>query len=435
MAVLTDSNSNSRDSDRVRVVVTGLGTITPIGNQVAEFWTNLVAGKNGVSHIGRFDASEYPSRIAAEIKGFAPEDHFERKDLKKLDDFVRYAIVAAREAWHDAGLAGASDATDQAGVFIGNAMGGIQTVCEQFAILTAKGPGRVSPFMVPKLISSMAAGMVSIDLGLRGPNLCLVTACASAGHAIGEALRAIRCGDAKVIVAGGSESLITPLVVAAFASMHALSTRNDDPEGASRPFDAERDGFVMGEGAGMLVLEEVEHARARGAQIYCELAGYGYSGDAYHMTAPSPNGDGAVRAMRMALRDARIPSEAVQYVNAHGTSTPLNDAIETEAIKTVFGSHSTSLMTSSNKSCIGHLLGAAAAVEAVATVKTLCEHLVPPTINYHTPDPDCDLDYVQNSARPAAVDCAISNSFGFGGHNCVLCFRRYHRQSPTQPGE
>ncbi len=410
-----------------RVVVTGLGALTPIGNTVPEFWDGLVAGKTGAGLITRFDTEAFDVKFACEIKGFNPEDHFEKKEVRKMDSFVRYAVVAAREAVADAGLKIDESNSDHIGVVIGVGMGGVTTIEEQMSVLLTKGPNRVSPFLVPKMIPNMAAGLVSIYLGARGPNTSITTACASSTHAVGEAYRMIQRGDATAMICGGAEATITPLSIAGFSNIQALSKRNDDYLRASRPFDGTRDGFVMGEGAGILILESLESATARGARIYAELAGYGLSGDAFHMTAPGPNGEGGARAMKMAVDSTGMALTDVDYINAHGTSTPLNDKLETQGIKALFGDHARKLMISSNKSMIGHLIGAAGGVEAVATVKTVSEGMVPPTINYQTPDPECDLDYVPNTARKAEVNLALSNSLGFGGHNATIAVRKFEK--------
>lgn len=408
-----------------RVVVTGLGAITPIGNNVKDYWEGLLAGKNGVGPITHFDATNHGAKIAAEVKNFNAEDHFDRKELKKLDSFSRFAMAAAREAFKDSGLDIEKQDALKIGVIVGCGMGGVGVIEEQHEIMKSKGPRRVTPFLVPKMIPNMASGLVSIDLGLKGPNTTICTACASATHAIGEAFRSIQRGDSIAVLTGGTESVITPLAIAGFGNMQALSERNDNPQAASRPFDAQRDGFVMGEGAGMLVLEDYELAKARGAKIYAEIVGYGLSGDAYHMTSPGPGGEGGARAMKMAIADAGIPETEVQYVNAHGTSTPVNDRLETAAIKSVFGEYAYKIMVTSTKSMIGHLIGAAGGVEAVATIMTVQTDLVPGTMNYEFPDPDCDLDYVPNQTRQATVNYAISNSLGFGGHNTTICFKKF----------
>jgi 3-oxoacyl-[acyl-carrier-protein] synthase II len=408
-----------------RVVVTGLGAVTPIGNSVAEYWQGLKEGRCGVGPITRFDPSNHTVKIAAEIKGLNPEDHFEKKEIKKLDYFVRYAMLAGREAFKHSGLNIEQHDPLEIGVLIGVGMGGVLTIEEQHEVLTTRGAGRVTPFLVPKMIPNMAAGMVSIDLGLKGPNSCVATACASATHAIGDAFRMIQRGDATAMVCGGAESVITPLSIAGFANMGALAVCNDTPHCASRPFDANRSGFVMGEGSGLMVLEDLEHAQKRGANILAEIVGYGLSGDAFHMTSPGPGGEGGARAMRMCLRSGGLQPEQVDYINAHGTSTPLNDKLETEAIKTVFGDHAYKVAVSSNKSMIGHLIGAAGGVEAVATVLTIQDGQIPPTINYSEKDNECDLDYVPNTVRQQKVDVAISNSLGFGGHNATIAFKRF----------
>ncbi|MGI8908754.1 MAG: beta-ketoacyl-ACP synthase II [Candidatus Sumerlaeaceae bacterium] len=409
-----------------RVVVTGLGAITPIGNTVDEYWHGLQHGACGVGPITRFDTTGQTVTIAAEVKGLNPEDHFEKKEIKKLDYFVRFAMVAGREAFRQSGLDLTQHDANEIGVLIGVGMGGVLTIEEQHDVLVKRGPGRVTPFLVPKMIPNMAAGMVSIDLGLKGPNSAVSTACASATHAIGDSFRIIQRGDATAMICGGAESVITPLSIAGFANMGALSACNDTPHCASRPFDANRNGFVMGEGSGLLVLEELEHAKQRGANILAEIVGYGLTGDAFHMTSPGPNGEGGARCMRMCLRSAGLQPEQVDYINAHGTSTPLNDKLETQAIKTVFGDHAYKIAVSSNKSMIGHLIGAAGGVEAVATVLTIRDGQIPPTINYSEKDNECDLDYVPNTVRQQQVNVAISNSLGFGGHNATIAFRSYN---------
>lgn len=411
--------------EKRRVVVTGLGAITPIGNNVADYWQGLLEGRSGLGPITHFDTTNHSSKIGGEVKGFVSEDHFEKKEVKKLDHFTQFGIVAAREAFKDAGLNVERDDAFQIGVIVGVGMGGVGVIEEQHDVMLTKGVRRVTPFLVPKMIPNMASGLISISLGVKGPNSAVATACASATHAIGDAFKLIQRGDAIAMICGGAEAVITPLSIAGFGNMQALSERNDDPVHASRPFDAKRDGFVMGEGSGMLVLEEYDHAMKRGARIYAEIVGYGLTGDAFHMTAPGPMGEGGARAMAMALRDAGIPPSEVQYVNAHGTSTQLNDKLETQAIKTVFGDHAYRLAVSSNKSMIGHLIGAAGGVEAVSTVKTVQEDKIPPTINYEYPDPECDLDYVPNKMREAEIVYAISNSLGFGGHNCTVCFKKF----------
>ena len=406
-----------------RVFVTGAGVVSPLGNRVEELWTRLTAGESGAGPITRFDTTNYETRFACEVKDFSFDGVLDRKEAKRMDRFVQYAVVASDEALKNSGLDLASIDLDRAGVLIGSGIGGMETFETQHRALVEKGPGRVSPFFIPMMISDMASGQTSITFGLRGPNFCTVSACASGAHAIGESLRLLRAGDADVMLAGGAEATITPMAVAGFGNMRALSTRNDDPTRASRPWDVDRDGFVIGEGAGMLILETEEHARRRGATMICELVGYGASGDAYHMTAPSEDGNGAARAMRRALADGGMASDEVQYINAHGTSTPAGDPIEVAAVKSVFGDHAKKLMMSSTKSMTGHLLGAAGGLEAVITALTLARGIVPATINLEKTDPTCDLDFVPNQARAVRVTAAISNSFGFGGHNVTLAMR------------
>ncbi len=409
-----------------RVVVTGLGVVSPIGTGINKFWDNLVAGVSGVDIIKRFDPIEIglPVHIAAEVKDFQPELYFDKKEIQKVSDFIKFAVAAADEAIKDSGLDNSKFDPYRVGVIVGTGIGGLRDIEEQQKILMEKGPRRVSPFFIPYGISNMASGLIAIRHGFKGPNYCVVSACATGNHAIGDAMRLIQKGDIDIAVAGGCESAITPLGIAGFASMKALSTRNDNPKAASRPFDKDRDGFVMGEGAGVLVLEEYEHAKARGAKIYAELAGYGATDDAYHITAPCADGEGAYMCMKLALNDAGIKPEEVDYINAHGTSTPLNDKSETLAIKSLFGEHAYKLKVSSNKSMIGHLLGAAGAVEAIASVLTIHFGNIPPTINLENPDPECDLDYVPNKAIQKQVNVALSNSFGFGGTNACIVFRK-----------
>ncbi|HWC01427.1 MAG TPA: beta-ketoacyl-ACP synthase II [Methylomirabilota bacterium] len=413
------------DGGKTRVVVTGLGAVTPLGNSVPEYWRAVCEGRSGVGPITRFDAKRLDARIAAEVKGFDPLRVIEKKELKKLDLFIQYALVAGVEAVEDAKIDFSQVDPVRAGALVGSGIGGILSILEWHRVLLEKGPGRISPFFIPSLIVNMASGQLSIRYKLKGPNSSVVTACATGNHAIGDAFRIIQRGDADLMVAGGSEAIIDELPIGGFAQMKALSTRNDDPVRASRPFDAARDGFVPGEGAGVVVLENAEHARRRGARVYAEVVGYGMTADAYHMTAPDPDGDGAVRAMTCALRDGGLRPEDVGYINAHGTSTPYNDKTETLAIKQVFGAHAHRLAVSSTKSMTGHLLGAAGGIEAVVTVLALQQGILPPTINYETPDPDCDLDYVPNVARKAEVETALSNGFGFGGTNATLAFRRW----------
>ncbi len=407
---------------RKRVAITGLGAITPIGGTVEEFWGGLVRGESGVGPITQFDPTHFQCRIAAEVKAYDPSAHFDPKDARRIDRFAQFAMIASREAFGQSGLASAGLDPCRIGCVLGVGIGGIAYTEESCEVLKERGPSRISVFLIPRIIANMAPGYVAIDLKLKGPNFALVTACAAGTNALGEAAEIIRRGDAVAMVAGGTEAAICPIAVAGFERMRAIcDDSNDAPERASRPFDATRSGFVMGEGAGAIVLEDYEFARARGAPILAELVGYGLSSDAYHVTAPSPGGEGGARAMRMALEHSGLPAEALGYINAHGTSTPLNDKLETEAIKTVFGEHSRRLAVSSNKSMIGHLLGAAGAVEAVATVLTLQEQTLPPTINIRQPDPECDLDYVPNQARKVqGLRAAMSNSLGFGGHNAAV---------------
>ncbi|NBT28544.1 MAG: beta-ketoacyl-[acyl-carrier-protein] synthase II [Gammaproteobacteria bacterium] len=406
------------------VVVTGLGCISPVGLDVTSTWEGLVSGKNGVGPVTHFDASEIATQIAAEANGFDPENRLAAKEARRMDRFIQLGLCAGLEAFEDSGIDLNSADPNQIGVLIGAGIGGLGTIEETTRQMMEKGARKVSPFYIPSSIINMVSGNLSIMLGLRGPNLAVVTACTTGTHAIGEAARMVALGDAEVMIAGGTEAAITPTSMAGFAAAKALSRRNDQPARASRPWDVERDGFVMGEGAGILVLESEEHAKRRGARIYAELAGYGVSGDAHHMTQPAPGGEGAARCMANALRNAQMNPGDIGYVNAHGTSTPLGDLAETMALKAVFGPHANSLMVSSTKSMIGHLLGAAGGVEAVATVKTLFHEVVPPTINLDTQDPECDLDYVPHTARERKVRAAVSNSFGFGGTNGTLVFRR-----------
>ena len=409
---------------RRRVVVTGLGALAPNGNDLESFWDALVNGRAGIGPSTKFDASEHRAQIAGEIKGFDAEAVLDRKDVRRNDPFTHYAIYVAKQATEHGGLDMEAVDAERVGVIWGSGIGGIQTHEEQHTILMDKGPKRVSPFYVPMMISDMAAGMISMVLGAKGPNYATVSACSSAAHALGEAARKIQYAEADVMVAGGSEAACTPISVAGFASAKALSTRNDEPERASRPFDAERDGFVLGEGAGAVILEELEHARARGAVIYGEFKGLGFTADAYHQTAMAPEAEGGTRAMRIALQDAGLDPADVGYVNAHGTSTPMGDSQETTAIKTVFAGHTDRLAVSSTKSMTGHLLGAAGAIESIACIMALKHGVLPPTINYENPDPECDLDCVPNEARQAGVDNVLNNSFGFGGHNVALVFGR-----------
>ncbi|MBI5169386.1 MAG: beta-ketoacyl-ACP synthase II [Candidatus Eisenbacteria bacterium] len=406
-----------------RIFVTGAGVLSPVGNDVEASWNSLVAGKSGAGPITRFDTTAYETKFACEVKDFSFEGIIDRKDARRMDRFVQYAVVASHEAVRNAGLDPERLDCNRVGVIIGSGIGGMETFETQHSALVEKGPGRVSPFFIPMMISDMAAGQVSIQFGFKGPNFSTVSACASGAHAIGEAFRLLRAGDADVIIAGGSEATITPMAVAGFGNMRALSTRNDDPQRASRPFDKDRDGFVIGEGAGLLVLETEEHARRRGATAICELVGYGASGDAFHMTSPCLDGDGAARAMKRALQDAGMAPDEVMYINSHGTSTPAGDPIEVTAVKTVFGEHARRLMMGSTKSMTGHLLGAAGGLEAVVTALVLARGVVPPTINLDTPDEACDLDFIPNQARTVKVKAALSNSFGFGGHNVTLAMK------------
>ena len=405
--------------------MTGLGAVTPLGTGVGAFWDGLVNGRSGIARITRFDASDMDSRIAGEVRDFEAEAFIDRKEARRMDRFVHFAVAAARMAVDDAGLDPTKEDPERFGVFIGSGIGGMETLTDQFETLRTKGPRRVSPFFVPMMIGNMAAGHVSILFGAKGPNLTIVTACASGSNAIGEAARAVRHGQVDLAVAGGTEAAIVRLAIGGFCAMKALSTRNDEPERASRPFDKDRDGFVMGEGAGMVILESLEHALARGARIRAEFAGYGLTSDAYHMVEPAPEGDGGRRSMLAALRDAGLRPEDVDYINAHGTSTPKGDIGETQAIKAVFGPHARRVAVSSTKSMTGHLLGAAGAVEFVACVKALEEGVIPPTINLERPDPECDLDYVPNQARRVPIQVAMSNSFGFGGQNATLVVKKY----------
>jgi 3-oxoacyl-[acyl-carrier-protein] synthase II len=408
-----------------RVVVTGIGMVTAVGNDAPTSWQALCEGRSGVGPITVFDASNQDVRIAAEIKDFDPSLYMDRKEIRRNDRFVHFAMAATRQAMADAEFTVTDELADEVGVIIGSGIGGLETCHDQFRVLFERGPDRISPFFITMFITDIAAGYVSMAIGARGPNFATVSACATGANAIGEAAEMIRRGDAIAMIAGGSECGITPIGIAAFASMHALSRRNDDPAGASRPFDAERDGFVMGSGAGILLLEEEEHARKRGARIYAELASYAATADAYHITEPAPEGAGLARAISRALVKGQIAPEQVGYINAHGTSTPYNDRNETAAIKTALGSHAYRVAVSSTKSMIGHTLGAAGGIEAAITALSLYHGVLPPTINLEHPDPDCDLDYVPNVSREARVDVALSNSMGFGGHNAVLAFRRY----------
>ena len=412
-------------TEKKRVVITGMGAITPIGNTLEAYWQGLLAGKSGIGPITLFDASKHKCRIAGEVKGFDPLEYLDAKDAKRTDRFAQFAISASKQALANADLTITDLNAEQVGVMIGTGVGGLKVMEEQQAVYLNKGPNRCSPFMVPMMIANMAAGLTAIHTGAKGPNSCAVTACAAGSNAIGDAFRIVQNGYAQAMICGGTEAAITPLSFAGFASARALSTRNDDPDHASRPFDKGRDGFVMGEGAGILILEELDHALSRGARIYAEMVGYGMTCDAYHMTAPVPGGAGAARSMELALKDAEISPSDVSYVNAHGTSTPANDPTETAAIKTALGDHAKQILVSSTKSMTGHLLGGSGGIEGVAACMAVANDHVPPTINLQDPDDECDLDYVPNQSRAHTVDVAMSNSFGFGGHNVTLVFRKY----------
>jgi 3-oxoacyl-[acyl-carrier-protein] synthase II len=409
---------------RRRVVVTGLGIISPIGNTVEQAWGNAVAGTPGITRITKFDPSRLSSQIAGEVKGFDVTPYMTPKEARRMDTFIHYGMAAGLQAWRDTGLQVTLENAERIGVNFGSGIGGLPLIETMHAELTANGPRRISPFFIPGTIINMIAGLLSIEVGAKGPNLAMVTACTTSTHCIGEAAKSIRYGEADVMIAGGAEAVVTELAMGGFAAARALSTRNDDPATASRPWDKERDGFVLGEGAGSLVLEEYEHAKARGARIYCELVGYAATADAHHMTAPPEDGDGGFRAMRNALRDATLNVDAVDYINAHGTSTPLGDIAETIAVKRLLGEHAKKVAVNSTKSMTGHLLGAAGGIEAVFTALALRDQVSPPTINLRNPDPECDLDYVPNQARKMAIRVAISNSFGFGGTNGSLVFAR-----------
>jgi len=412
------------DNER-RVVITGMGVVCSIGQTVQELWTSLLAGRSGVGRITSFDPTDYDCQIAAQVKDFDPAPFFRMpKDARRSDRNICFAVAAAKQALDDSGLDLAKEDLDRAGCTIGSGVGGLTTFEEQFTILLEKGPSRMSPFTIPMMIVNMASGITSMELGLRGPNFATVSACATSAHAIGEAFRAIKHDDADIMFAGGTEATILRTAIGGFAAMRALSTRNDAPKKASRPFDRERDGFVMGEGSGIIVIEELERARKRGARIYCELAGYGQTADAHHITAPSPGGEGAARCIRRALETARLRPDQISYINAHGTSTQLNDKFETAAIKTVFGDQAKKVAISSTKSMTGHLLGAAGAVEMIVCAMAITHGAIPPTINYEYPDPDCDHDYTPNQARELKVDAILNNALGFGGHNCSLVAKR-----------
>lgn len=406
-----------------RVVITGMGIVSPLGNDISTFWENLINGQSGIDLITSFDTSDFSVKIAAEVKDFDPLQYIERKEARKMDRFVQFAIAASQQAVQNANLDMEQVDANRVGVYVGSGIGGLGTLEEQHRNLLEKGPRRVNPFFIPMMIANMASGQVSIHLGAKGPNSAPVTACATGTHAIGDAFKILQRGDADVMIAGGAEATILPTAFAGFSAARALSTRNDDPKGASRPFDKERDGFVMGEGSGVLVMETLDHALKRGADIIAEIVGYGMTGDAFHLTQPAPEGEGAKRSMLAAIADSGLDPTDFGYINAHGTSTELNDKFETIAIKQAFGDHAYRLAVSSTKSMTGHLLGAAGGVEAIATALALKEQILPPTINYEHPDPDCDLDYVPNEARKANVKAALSNSLGFGGHNATIAFK------------
>ncbi|NJO43775.1 MAG: beta-ketoacyl-ACP synthase II [Cyanobacteria bacterium CRU_2_1] len=408
-----------------RVVVTGLGAITPIGNTLADYWDGLLSGRNGIGTITLFDASRHDCRIAGEVKGFDPQVYMDRKEAKRMDRFAQFAVAASKQALANAEFVINDLNAEQVGVMIGTGIGGLKVMEDQQEVYLTRGPDRCSPFMVPMMIANMAAGLTAIQVGAKGPNACTVTACAAGSNAIGDAFRIIQRGYAQAMICGGAEAAVTPLSFAGFAACKALSTRNDDPAHACRPFDRDRDGFVMGEGAGILILEELDHALSRGAKIYAEVVGYGMTCDAYHITSPVPGGEGAARAMQLAMKDAGLTPDQIGYVNAHGTSTPANDSTETTAIKTALGEYAYRVPISSTKSMTGHLLGGSGGIEGVAAVMAIANDRIPPTINLENPDPACDLDYVPNQGRSHTVNAALSNSFGFGGHNVTLVFKKY----------
>jgi 3-oxoacyl-[acyl-carrier-protein] synthase II len=413
-------------SDR-RVVVTGMGVVTPLGNDLNTFWQNLITSQCGIGPITAFDATAFDTKIAGQVNNFDPSPAFPSpKEIRRTDRYTQFGIYAAWSALKNSGLDLAQENLDEIGVFLGSGIGGLATTTEQHKILLERGPGRMSPFTIPMLIGNMASGIISMYFNLRGPNFATCSACATANHAIGEAWRTIKAGDASVMFAGGSEAAIIPIGIGGFCAMRAMSTRNDDPKTASRPFDKDRDGFVMGEGAGVLVLEELEHAKQRGAQIYCEISGYGNTADAHHLTSPSPGGEGAARCMKMALRTGGLNLTDISYINAHGTSTPQGDICETQAIKSVFGDHARKLVVSSTKGATGHMLGAAGAVEMAACALAIKNNLVPPTLNLQNPDPECDLDYVPHTAREMTVNAIVNNSFGFGGHNSTIAAKKFN---------
>ncbi|MGB7087711.1 MAG: beta-ketoacyl-ACP synthase II [Phormidesmis sp.] len=411
--------------EKKRVVITGMGAVTPIGNTLTDYWQGLMSGKSGIATITAFDASQHGSQIAGEVKGFDPLDYMDPKEIKRSARFSHFAIATSKMAIADAKLEITDLNAEQIGVMIGTGVGGIKVMEDQQEIYLQRGPSRCSPFMIPMMIANMAAGLTAIQTGAKGPNSCPVTACAAGSNAIGDAFRLVQNGYAQAMICGGTESAVTPLTFGGFSAMRAMSTRNDDPDHASRPFDKDRDGFVLGEGCGILILEELEHALSRGAHIYAEMVGYGMSCDAYHMTGIAPGGEGATRSIRMAMKDGDLAPSDISYINAHGTSTPVNDPNETAAIKTVLGEHAYKIAVSSTKSMTGHLLGGSGGIEGVAAVMAIANDKVPPTINLVNPDPACDLDYVANKSREQTVDVALSNSFGFGGHNVTLAFRKY----------
>jgi 3-oxoacyl-[acyl-carrier-protein] synthase II len=410
---------------RRRVVVTGMGLVIPVGIGVKTAWKNVCEGKSGIGPLTRFDTNGFETKIAGEVKNFNPELYIDKKEIKKMDLFIQYSLAATKEALEDAQLTITAENSERTGVIVGTGLGGLPSIERYHKILLEKGPGRISPFFIPMLIANLASGQIAIQSGAKGPNTCIVTACATGGHCIGDAFRAIVYGDAEAMIAGGTEANITPLTIGGFNAMKAISTRNDEPAKACRPFEKNRDGFVVAEGAGILILEELQFALKRKAKIHGELIGYGYTGDAYHITAPSPDGDGAIRCMKMAMKDAGLKPEDVDYINAHGTSTPLNDLTETLAIKAVFGDHAKKIPISATKSMTGHLLGAAGSTEAIFTILAILDGIMPPTINYEEPDPQCDLDYVPNVARRKPIKVAMSNAFGFGGTNATLVFKKF----------
>ena len=414
--------------EQKRVVVTGLGALTPIGNTLAEYWEGLLSGRNGIAPITLFDPSRHDCRIAGEVKGFDPHQYMERKEAKRMDRFAQFGVCASKQALADAQFEINDLNAEQVGAIIGTGIGGLKVLEDQQEIYLTRGPDRCSPFMIPMMIANMAAGLTAIHTGAKGPNNCTVTACAAGSHAIGDAFRLVQRGYAQAMICGGTEAAVTPLSFAGFAAARALSTRNDTPESACCPFDRDRDGFVMGEGSGILLLEELEHALSRGAKIYAEIVGYGMTCDAYHITSPVPGGEGAARAMQLALKDAGLLPEQVSYINAHGTSTPANDSTETAAIKKALGEYAYKVAVSSTKSMTGHLLGGSGGIEAVATVMAVANDKIPPTINLKNPDPACDLDYVPHHSRNQNVEVALSNSFGFGGHNVTLAFKKYRQR-------